>query len=87
MSQKNVIFEMGQSVDYPTTTATKVVCIKDATYPNNNVAVLAFVHGSPATYAATEGDFAPGCLIIDTDNGTAHTNAGTLSTPSWVVIS
>lgn len=88
MSQGSIVFEQGNSAaEFPTTTPVKLACIKDADYINKQVAVLAYVGGDPATYAATEGDFAAGCIIIDTANGTAYTNAGTLSTPSWTVIS
>ena len=46
-------------------------------------AELAKCVGDPVSVATEAGAFAPGCLMIRTDNGQLYTNMGTAAVPDW----
>lgn len=91
MSRGNVYFELehGLPAEKPSTTPNKIICVDDATY--DKVCIFGYIGGAPGTYAvASQGytkDFAKGCILIDTANAAPYSNKGTVSAPSWTVLS
>lgn len=86
MSQGNVAYQTGhQLTEYPSTTPQKLLNMKDPTW--DNLCVFGIVGGAPGTYAVQVGQWAMGAMIIDVTNGTAYTQTGTVSVPTWGVIS
>lgn len=92
MSQGNIAFELENGkFEAPTRTAVPVINCVDATgvYPNQAVAIVALIHSSIASTDADEaGKYAYGCRLINTYPTASATlvNLGTVSAPSWAVL-
>lgn len=91
MSHANVTDELinGEPAPIPSTTPVKVVNVQNAA--NGKVCIFGYVNGAPGTYAVASdgytGDFAKGCILIDTSNGRPYSNKGTVAAPTWTVLS
>lgn len=91
MSRANVTDELinGEPAPTPSTTPVKVFNVQNAA--NGKVCIFGYVNGSPSTYAVASqgytGDFAKGCILIDTSNGKPYSQTSNVSTPAWTVLS
>ena len=85
MTAGNISEELRNTIfPIPSTTPTKVLHIRDATY--GKACILMYVLGAPGTYAVASAgfttDFAIGCLAIDTSGGAIYMNSNATA-PSW----
>lgn len=93
MSQYNISKELvdGEPLDYPSTTPVRVINVANTSGYDGKACIFGYVNGAPGTYAvASDGftsHFQEGCIMIDTSNAKPYSNKGTLTAPSWTVLS
>ncbi len=91
MSHGNVAAELenGKPFPVPSTTPVKVINVYNKSH--GSVCVFGYVNGDPGTYAVASqgytGDFAKGCILVDTSNGKPYSNKSSISAPDWTVLS